>query len=338
MILKDKPYIKTPNSNTPLIHYLNIYQLLSILKYKKLFLSTVGSYNDREEATLTLPSYKKVKQHLLWKDNTPVKKEDTGYTFRRGSATKSNTGYTEKQSKYLYEQYWEKLWTVDTFDNLIHNFTKHFMFTHCWSISDTEDILMWDRYRHQESTVAIKTVTSKIENALNKSEYPLYIGKIQYKNYKTEHIAGFQEYPPKNLSDPSVIEELFYQPVLHKQNLYKSENEVRIITSYKHTTKSLVGKTYLTNIPFYDSHWGFYENPDRHERETEMFVDNQSEKTEYYWVPRKVAITVDTNELIEKIIVSPYTEPYVLPLIQDMTEYHNISRNKVTHSAINTRN
>ena len=238
----------------------------------------------------------------------------------------------------LYKQYWEKLWTLDTFDNLIHNFTKHFMFTHCWSISGTEDILMWDRYRHQESTVAIKTVTSKIENALSKSEHPLYIGEIQYKNYETEHIAGFQEYPPKNLSDPSVIEELFYQPVLHKQNLYKSENEVRIITSYKHTTKSLVGKTYLTNIPFYDSDWGFYENPDLHGRETEMFVDNQSEKTKYYWVPRKVAITVDTNELIEQIIVSPYTEPYVLPLIQDMTEYHNISRNKVTHSAINIRN
>ena len=237
----------------------------------------------------------------------------------------------------FYEEYWEKLWTLDTFDNLIHDFTKHFMFTHCWSISETEDILMWDRYRHQESTVAIKTVTSKIENALSKSEYPLYIGEIQYRNYETEHIAGFQEYPPKNLSDPNTIEELFYQPVLHKQNLYKSEKEVRIITSYKHTTKSLVGKTYLTNIPFYDRNWGFSENPDLYKRAKEFFVDNQSEKTEYYWVPRKVDITVDTNELIEQIILSPYTEPYVLPLIQDMAEYHNISRNKVTNSSINIR-
>lgn len=339
MILKDKPYIKTPTSNTPLIHYLNIYQLLSILKYKKLVLSTVGSYNDREEATLTLPSYEKVKQHLLWEDNTPVQKEDTGYTFARETATKSKTGWPEEVSERLYEDYWNKIWTIDTFEHLIHSFTKHFMFTHCWSISDTENILMWDRYRHQEATVAIKTVTSKIENALSKSEYPLYIGKIQYKNYETEHIAGFQEYPPKNLSDPNTIEELFYQPVLHKQNLYKSENEVRIITSYKHTTKSLVGKTYLTNIPFYDrGEWGFYENPDRHKGAEEMFVDNQSEKTEYYWVPKKVAITVDTNELIEQIILSPYTEPYVLPLIQDMTEYHNISRNKVTNSSINIRN
>ena len=196
---------------------------------------------------------------------------------------------------------------------------------------------MWDRYRHHESTVAIKTVTSKIENALSKSEYPLYIGKIQYKNYETEHIAGFQEYPPKNLSDPNTVEELFYQPVLHKQNLYKSENEVRVITSYKHTTKSLVGKTYLTNIPFYDSNWGFSENPDLYKRPETLFVDSQSEEKKYYWVPRNVAITVDTNELIEQIIVSPYAEPYALPLIQDMTEYHNISRNKVAHSSINIR-
>ena len=102
MILKDKPYIKTPNSNTPLIHYLNIYQLLSILKYKKLFLSTVGSYNDREEATLTLPSYEKVKQHLLWEDNTPIKKEDTGYIFRRGSATKSRHRTGQKNNQKCF--------------------------------------------------------------------------------------------------------------------------------------------------------------------------------------------------------------------------------------------
>ena len=53
MILTDKSYIETPSINTPLMHYLNIHQLLSILIHKQLTLSTVALYKDIEEAALT---------------------------------------------------------------------------------------------------------------------------------------------------------------------------------------------------------------------------------------------------------------------------------------------
>ena len=203
MILKDKSYIETPCNDTPLMHYLNIHQLLSILIHEQLTLSTVALYKDIREADLTLPSYNQVRKCLLWRDNTPVQK-DENYRSRKQWATDC--------SEPLYNDYWQdELWRVDTFESLIYRFSRYFMFTNCWSISDAEDILMWDRYRHQESTVAIKTTVNRIENALNKS-CPLYIGKIQYRDYETEHITGFQDFIEKNLSDPETIEELFYQP------------------------------------------------------------------------------------------------------------------------------
>jgi hypothetical protein len=214
------------------------------------------------------------------------------------------------------------------------------MFTNCWSISDTENILMWDRYRHQESTIAIKTTMNRIENALNESEYPLYIGKIQYRDYETEHITGFQGFTEKNLSDPETIEELFYQPVLHKQKLYESEKEARLIISYRHITESLIGKTYLTDIPFYNRNWGFsgsadpYSGADSH-RPKALFIDFVNEERKHIWIPRIIHIKVDINELIEKIILSPYTASYALSVMQDMIKHYNIDPNKVISSSIN---
>ena len=310
------------------MHYLNIHQLLSILIHKQLTLSTVALYRDIEEATLTVPSYHQVRKCLLWEDNTPVQKDE---------------GYISHEKLVKYDNYWrDKLWQIDTFEHLISSFSRYFMFTNCWSISDTENILMWDRYRHQESTIAIKTTMNRIENALNESEYPLYIGKIQYRDYETEHITGFQEFTEKNLSDPETIEELFYQPVLHKQKLYESEKEARLIISYRHITESIIGKTYLTDIPFYNRDWGFSGSADPYSgdyshRTAALFIDFVNEERKYIWIPRIIHIKVDINELIEKIILSPYTASYALSVMQDMIKHYDIDPNKVISSSINIR-
>ena len=81
-----------------------------------------------------------------------------------------------------------------------------------------------------------------IRNAFAGTEAHLYIGKIEYKDYQTEHTTGFQGYAEKDLSDPETVEELLYLPVFHKEKLYESESEVRIIMSYKYATESMVRK------------------------------------------------------------------------------------------------
>ena len=327
MILTDKPYIEIPPDSTPLMHYLNIYQLLSILKSKQLIFSSVSLYKDALEATLTSPSYDEVSKYLLWEDNTPVQK-DEGYEYheKRG---------TDKSDKFLSNHYWDGgLWKIDTFEYLISSFSRHFMFTHCWSISDTENILMWDRYKHQNSTIAIKTTMNGIENALNETKAQLYIGKIQYRDYQTEHITGFQGYAEKNLADPETIEELFYQPVFHKERLYQSENEVRIIMSYKYATESMVGKTYLTDIPFYNLNWGFKQEHNNYDRPYPLWFHSEDDFMQIY---RLIRVNVDIDELIEQIILSPYTESYALSLVQDMVNQYGIDPNKVVDSSIRFR-
>ena len=93
VILKDKSYIKTPPDDTPLMHYINIHQLLSILRDKQLTLSTVASYEDSSEATLSAPSYNEVSEHLLWKDNTPVQKDEDYAWHKKQGTDKSNKAF-----------------------------------------------------------------------------------------------------------------------------------------------------------------------------------------------------------------------------------------------------
>ena len=327
MVLTDKPYIDVPSDNTPLMHYLNIYQLLSMLKSKHLVFSSVSLYEDAKEATLSIPSYNEVSKFLLWEDKTPVRK-DEGYAYR-------NKRGANRSDKFWYDHYWkDQLWRIDTFEYLISSFSRHFMFTHCWSISKTENILMWDRYKHQDSTIAIKTTMDGIRNAFAGTEEDLHIGKIKYKDYDREHITGFKNFVTQDLCDPNTIEYLFYQPILHKQDIYKAENEVRIIISYKYATESMVGKTYLTDIPFYDRNWGFKRDYNNYDRPYPLWFNTEDDFIKVY---RSIPVKVDTDELIEKIILSPYTKSYVLSLVQDMVNQYDIDPHKVVKSSIRLR-
>lgn len=327
MILTDKPYIKMLPGKTPLMHYFDIYQLLSILKSKQLVFSSVSLYEDALEATLTLPSYNEVSKYLLWEDKTPVEK-DASYAKHKKRAT-------DKSDKFWYDTYWdEKIWRIDTFAHLIYRFSRHFMFTHCWSISKSENILMWDRYKHQGSTIGIKTTIDRIKNAFDETEAHLYVGKIQYKDYQTEHITGFQGYAGKNLSDSETIEELFYQPVFHKEILYQSENEVRLIMSYKNVTESMLGKAYLTDIPFYNRNWGFKLEHNNFDSPNPLWFNTEDD---FIQIRRRIPVKVDIYELIDEIILSPYTKSYALSLIQDMVNQYGIDPNKVVNSSIKLR-
>ena len=337
MIVTDKSYIETPPDGTELIHYLNIYQLLSMLHNKQIMFIPVAFYRDALESNLSLPSLKEVNNHLLWKDNTPAKK-DENFIYNKEEATYEGDDETKQ---FLRKHYWKDgLWSIHSFEHLIYSFSRHFMFTHCWSIYDTESILMWDRYRHQDSTIAIRTTVGNVKDAFGESEEELYIGKIKYKNYEKEHITGFQGFSDKNLSDPNIIEELFYQPIFHKQDLYNTENEVRIVISYKYATELIIGKTYLTDIPFFDHNWGFYGNPEPrmggfHRRGTEMFItDSTNDNEKYRWVPSKKSVNININKLIDEIILSPYTPTYALDLMRDLVKKYSIDPDKVNYSLI----
>ncbi|MDE0089568.1 MAG: hypothetical protein OXU23_27885 [Candidatus Poribacteria bacterium] len=336
MIVTDKSYIKTPPDDTELIHYLNIYQLLSMLHNKQIMFIPVAFYRDVLESDLSLPSLREVKKHLLWEDNTPVKKDEN---FTRIKEIVTYEGDDETK-QFHRKHYLDEFWRIHSFEHLIYSFSRHFMFTHCWSISNTESILMWDRYRHQDSAIAIRTTVGNVKDAFSESQEELYIGKIKYRNYEKEHITGFQGFSDKNLSDPNIIEELFYQPIFHKQDLYETEDEVRIVISYKYATESIIGKTYLTDIPFFDHSWGFHGNPEPRmggfRRDgTEMFItDSTNENEKYRWVRSTFPVNIKIDKLIDQIILSPYTAPYALSLMKDLVKKYSIDPDKVNYSLI----
>ena len=76
MIVTDKSYIETPPDETELIHYLNIYELLSMLYNRQIMFIPVAFYRDALESNLSLPSLREVNNHLLWEDNSPVRKDE----------------------------------------------------------------------------------------------------------------------------------------------------------------------------------------------------------------------------------------------------------------------
>lgn len=327
MILYDKPYIKTPKDNAPLMHYLSLTQFISILEEKSLFFSTTQSYQDELEGALTDPSYKETLKNLLWEDNTPVKKCDGFSTYKEEIVDKFHE--TERKTHLG--------WT-DSFDYLIQEFVRYFMFTHCWSLSDDESILMWDRYKFHKPTLAIKTTLERISNAITKA--PVYIGEINYVDYANEHIMGYKTFTERNLTDKKTIAELFYQPFLHKQKCYRHENEVRLIISYESVTNTFTGETYITDIPFYNhsdlryKDFGFNTNEFWKSNNPKWFTKENGEDIK---IQQTIKVGVDTNELIEKIIVSPYAESYDLNVVRSIAEKYGLDSNRIVNSPINIK-
>ena len=343
-ILTDKPYIETPPDDTVLIHYLHINQLLSILNFKYITFSSIPCYKDKLEASLSLPSYISVINHSLLEDNTPVKK-DIFYQQRqqadRNLSPLNSLNFERNSLRDLEDTIEIFDRKIDTFAWLIYSFVRHFMFAHCWSVADAESILMWDRYGKLDSTVAIKTTIRRIKNAFTLSEapiYPMYIGKIQYKDYDTEHITGYDGYANKNLSDPNIIEELFYQPMFHKQKVYQEEKEVRIIISYEQFVKNRLGDAYLSNIPYYDKHWGFSKmDPDPYGGFGDDGLYFQTGQKENVSMGRICKQSVDINELIENIIISPYAKSFVHKVLQHTAHRYGLDFEKVVNSSIAIR-
>lgn len=330
MILYDKPYIKTPKDNPTLMHYLGLTQFISILKEKHLIFSTTQLYQDQLEGALTHTSYKETLKNLLYDDNTPVKKCEGYFKYKKEIV---NSEFYQK-----YEKDDLGLW-IDSFGYLIRDFVRYFMFTHCWSLSDDENILMWDRYKFHKPTLAIKTTLERIGNAITKA--PIYIGEINYADYENEHITGYERFTERDLTDKETIEELFYQPFFHKQKCYKNENEVRLIISYEGVTNVLTKETYITDIPFYNhnkfSYRDFGFDKGLFSRES---IDPKSFKKEDgkdIEIQQKITVGVNTDELIEKIIISPYAESYDLSVVRSIAEKYEFDSNRIVNSPINIK-
>ena len=88
------------------------------------------------------------------------------------------------------------------------------MLINCWHEADYESAAMWKLYSGWQNGLAIKATFKSLSESFT-CESSVYIGKVQYVDYKTTMI------PDANL----------FAPYMHKRKSFEHEREVRALTA-----------------------------------------------------------------------------------------------------------
>ncbi|HUH50488.1 MAG TPA: hypothetical protein VLZ11_00110 [Flavobacterium sp.] len=89
-----------------------------------------------------------------------------------------------------------------------------------WHINDHESFAMWQIFTKSKEGIAIQSTVGKIQKALAlEHDFEQHIGKVNYIDYKTQHIP---------------FDDAFF-PFLYKRKSFIYEKEVRIITDASHS-------------------------------------------------------------------------------------------------------
>ena len=218
-----------------------------------------------------------------------------------------------------------------SFDTLVTRFSNHLMFCNCWFLNDNESHTMWAEYGDKSPTsVAIQTTVGdlidslkrtdniykslvyNIDDSLESDKFNIHIGKINYMNYDTDDIEGYENYSPKYLTNPEKILELFYAPIMHKRNIYADEHEVRAVISFESICENYFGHVYTSDIPFYN----------------QMFIDKLTK------IPNIFEIKTDLHTLIKTVVMSPYMYGYFDEPLRKLMDDNKLSGGLVRISRI----
>jgi hypothetical protein len=121
--------------------------------------------------------------------------------------------FTEANLKELAET--SKDWNPKDRE-ILNNFLKSYeenkkwIMISCWHINEDESAAMWRSYTRTEEAVCIQSTYERLRNCLDNS---VFIGLVQYENYRSHKI---------------IVGNIFY-PLIHKRRLYQAEQELRAI-------------------------------------------------------------------------------------------------------------
>lgn len=151
---------------------------------------------------------------------------------------------------------------------------KRYIYVNCWNINEDEANLLWVSYV-KDFGVAIRSTFERLSNCFRTdSDLKIRIGKVKYINY--QKIDKFNE----------LVGYLFF---LHKRNIYKYENELRVMTILMEHEKQKIPDEDFTNKGIY--------------------------------------IPVNLDILTEKIVVSPNAESWHIDLVKSIMEEYNFKKN-----------
>ena len=333
MPYEDSPYFKTPCHTKTLWRYMHIDKFLAMLNGKTLYFPNVYSYNDKFEGTLSNKSLDEIRKiSLLDEKNTPLY-DDKAFYKRRDELRKLPLEQEgEVARKLSLDQ--EKRESERIFTQLLKNFISHLMYCNSWFQREKESHSMWAEYGDKSPTsIAIQTTVGdlieslkcadNIDNSLESDKYNIHIGKVEYKNYLTEDIEGYEDFPSKDLTNPDNVLKLFYAPFLHKRDVYQDEKEVRAIISFEDVCKEFLGHVYTSEIPFYSD---------------PMFRTDASLLRDYKNpinnAHNGIPVKVNLHTLLKKIVISPTVNDYFNIPFEDLIERYNINPNIISRSQI----
>ncbi len=249
MPYQESPYFCTPPRDAIIWRYMTIDKFMLILNSQTLYFPNIYKFNDKSEGTLSDESLKEVyKTNLFNEENTPIKQDE--------AFIKQKEYIKQAAESHTREQLEEKVNTLHSFATLLKDFSNHFMFCSCWFRKEHESFIMWGEYgdkRHPASIALQTTIGDLIDSFVEyDADYDVHIGKVKYKDYRNEHIEGYECFEKEDLNKPDNVLKLFYAPILHKKRVFDDENEVRATISFESICKHhLEGKIDTSNIPFY---------------------------------------------------------------------------------------
>lgn len=335
MPYEENKYFETPCRSEPLWRYMSIDKFLTMLNEKSLYFPNITKFKDDEKYEGTLPPHTSsmvYSTHLFNENNTPIKQDDE---FRRMKKryeenmknSRDIEGYSEYTRKEVTEQPQANggyLYHEHSFDALLQNLSNHLMFCSSWFLRQNESNAMWAEYgdKRNPTSVAIQTTVGDLIDSLESACYQIHIGKVKYIDYKTDYIKSYENFLKKDLTDPNVVLKLFYAPILHKNDIYKDEDEIRAIISFEYICNRYFGRVYTSEIPYCS---------ELLDKEGQPNIDNLNaiEKIE-----KGISIEVNLQILLKRIVVSPNFNRYFYQTFEKLLECYNIDPNIIGFSVI----
>ena len=214
MPYQENPSFKTPCRSKPLWRYMHIDKFIAMLNSKKLYFPNVYSYNDEYEGKLSEKSLDEIRKISLLDENNTLLDDDEAF-FRTRKALRDPLKKLES-GELASEQ--EKMESGRIFEQLLWNFLSHLMYCNSWFQKKKESNSMWGEYGEKSPTsVAIQTTVGDLIDSLDSDEYKIHIGEVKYKDYKEDHIQGYENITPEVFSKPDEVLNYFTRPSCTKE-------------------------------------------------------------------------------------------------------------------------
>ncbi len=160
-VIRDSAPIFHPNEDQPIVKYMDISKLLSLLQRKKLFFCRLDKLEDQFEGTTPITNFS---SRVKW------------YQHEREIGYFENNLSNERIAQLVDEQY------------INEQFRRQFYCVNCWNKGGQESAALWKIYSDFGKGIMIKSSVQKLTDSLNCSSEKLYLSEVHYLDYEKDYM------------------------------------------------------------------------------------------------------------------------------------------------------